>query len=156
MLPARPMSLSRTVQSKLVLPSDTNHLETMFGGKVLSYIDEIAAITAMKHCNERIVTASIDSVDFLAPVRVGDILELECVIISTGRTSLEVFVRVHSSDLLKPERRLTAESYLTMVAKDAHCNSIVVPQIYAETDEEKELFEIGQQRREALVLKRAK
>ena len=69
-----PMSQSRTIQTKLVLPPDTNHLQTIFGGQVLSYIDEIAAITAMKHSKTAVVTASIDSVDFVSSARVGDVL----------------------------------------------------------------------------------
>lgn len=112
------MSQSRTIQSKLVLPPDTNHLQTIFGGKVLSYIDEIAAITAMKHANRVVVTASIDSVDFLSSARVGDVLELDAVISSTGRSSMEVFVRVRSKNLLTKEERITTQSFLTMVAVD--------------------------------------
>ncbi|HSO58580.1 MAG TPA: hotdog domain-containing protein, partial [Paenisporosarcina sp.] len=81
-----PMKQSRTIQTHLVLPPDINTMETIFGGKVLSYIDEIAAITAMKHCKNTVVTASIDSVDFLSSARVGDCLELESVVSSTGRT----------------------------------------------------------------------
>ncbi|MBW9235676.1 acyl-CoA thioesterase, partial [Leptospira santarosai] len=73
----------RTIQTHLVLPPDTNHHETIFGGRVLSYIDEIGAITAMKHCNMPVVTASIDSVDFLSSARVGDVLEMEAIVSST-------------------------------------------------------------------------
>jgi acyl-CoA hydrolase len=105
-----PMSDSRTIQTHLVLPPDTNHHETIFGGKVLSYIDEIAAITAMKHCKSGVVTASIDSVDFLSSARVGDVLELEAVVSSTGRTSMEIYVRVQSMNLITGETKLTTES----------------------------------------------
>lgn len=150
----RPMSVSRTIQSKIVLPPNTNHLQTIFGGQVLAYIDEIAAISAMKHCNEIVVTASIDSVDFLSPAVLGDVLELEGVVIGTGRTSLEVFVKVHSTNLLIGERKLTTESYLTMVAKDENGKSTPVPSVYAETPEEEKLLEIGKRRREERLLRR--
>ena len=143
----RPMGHSRTIQTKLVLPPDTNHLQTIFGGKVLSYIDEIAAITAMKHAKKAVVTASIDSVDFVSSARVGDVLELEAVVTSTGRTSMEVFVSVHSMNLLTGETKLTTESFLTMVAMDENNKSTPVPGIYAETDEEKRLFETAPARR---------
>ena len=116
MTESRPMSQSRTIQTKLVLPPDTNHLHTMFGGKVVAYIDEIAAIAAMKHSKTAVVTASIDSVDFLSSARAGDVLELEAIVTSTGRTSMEVFVSVHSMNLLAGESKLTTESFLTMVA----------------------------------------
>ena len=76
MVNAVPMSQSRTIQTKLILPPDTNHHHTIFGGKVLSYIDEIAAITAMKHAKSEVVTASIDSVDFVSPAYAGEVLEL--------------------------------------------------------------------------------
>ncbi|WP_211117164.1 acyl-CoA thioesterase [Sporosarcina ureilytica] len=144
MLKSRKMSESRTIQTKLVLPPDTNHLETIFGGNVLAYIDEIAAITAMKHSNRAVVTASIDKVDFVSSAKVGDVLELEAVISSTGRTSMEVYVTVHSINPLKESvRKLTTESFLTMVAMDDDNQPVPVPAIQPETGEEKALFEMG-------------
>jgi acyl-CoA hydrolase len=143
-----PMSQSRTIQTKLVLPPDTNHLQTIFGGQVLSYIDEIAAITAMKHSKTAVVTASIDSVDFLSSARVGDVLELEALVTSTGRTSMEVFVTVHSMNLLTGVTKLTTESFLTMVAMDENNKPTTVPEIYPETEAEKSLYETGPARRE--------
>lgn len=144
MLEIRPMSHSRTIQTKLVLPPDTNHLQTIFGGNVLAYIDEIAAITAMKHSNRAVVTASIDRVDFVSAARVGDVLELEAVVSSTGRTSMEIYVLVHSVNPLNGgERRLTTESFLTMVAMDENNKPVPVPGIEPETAEEKALFEMG-------------
>ena len=144
----RPMGQSRTIQTKLVLPPDTNHLQTIFGGKVLAYIDEIADITAMKHSKTAVVTASIDSVDFVSSARVGDVLELEAIVTSTGRTSMEVFVSVHSMNLLTGETKLTTESFLTMVAMDENNKPTPVPGIYPETEIEKSLFETGPARRE--------
>jgi acyl-CoA hydrolase len=143
----RPMSQSRTIQTKLVLPPDTNHLQTIFGGKVLAYIDEIAAITAMKHSNTAVVTASIDSVDFVSSARVGDVLELEAIVTSTGRTSMEVFVSVHSTNLLNGNKKLTTESFLTMVSMDENNKPAPVPGIYPETEAEKRLYETGPARR---------
>jgi len=143
-----PMSDSRTIQTHLVLPPDTNHHETIFGGKVLSYIDEIAAITAMKHCKSGVVTASIDSVDFLSSARVGDVLELEAVVSSTGRTSMEIYVRVQSMNLITGETKLTTESFLTFVAIDEAGKPIPVPGISPDTESETRLFESGPARRD--------
>uniref|UniRef100_UPI00403F60DA acyl-CoA thioesterase n=1 Tax=Sporosarcina sp. FSL W8-0480 TaxID=2954701 RepID=UPI00403F60DA len=155
MMEQRPMSHSRTIVTKLVLPPDTNHMQTIFGGKVLAYIDEIAAIAAMKHSNKRAaVTASIDSVDFLSSAKVGDVLELEAVVSSTGRTSMEVFVSVHSRDLLTGATKLTTESFLTMVAMDENNKPTPVPGIYPETEAEKRLFETGPARRQHRKLRR--
>ncbi|KIL49428.1 acyl-CoA thioesterase [Jeotgalibacillus soli] len=145
---ANPMSQSRTIQTRLVLPPDTNHLQTIFGGQVLSYIDEIAAITAMKHANKVVVTASIDSVDFLSAARVGDVLELEAIVTSTGRSSMEVYVRVRSKNLLTGEEMLTTESFLTMVAVDDNGKPFPVPAVIPETAEERLLFETAPARRE--------
>ncbi|MDU6093113.1 MAG: hotdog domain-containing protein, partial [Staphylococcus lugdunensis] len=71
------MSESKSVNSKQVFPQDTNHLHTLFGGSLMANIDEIAAITAMKHSHAQVVTASTDSVDFLRPIKTGDITSYE-------------------------------------------------------------------------------
>ncbi|MDN4526356.1 acyl-CoA thioesterase [Fictibacillus fluitans] len=139
---------SRTIQTRLVLPPDTNHLQTIFGGKVLAYIDEIAALAAMKHCNRVVVTASIDSVDFLSSAKVGDALSLEAFITSTGRSSMEVYVQVVSTDLLSGNKTLTTESFLTMVAVDENGVPVAVPKVIPQTDEEKSLFETASARKE--------
>lgn len=140
----RKMSESRTIQTKLVLPPDTNHLQTIFGGNVLAYIDEIAAITATKHSNRAVVTASIDRVDFVSSARVGDILELEAVVSYTGRTSMEVYVTVHSiNPLTGRDRKMTTESFLTMVAMDENNRPVPVPGIEPETADEIALFDMG-------------
>ncbi|MFD1739662.1 acyl-CoA thioesterase [Bacillus salitolerans] len=139
---------SRTIQTKLVLPPDTNHLQTIFGGKVLSYIDEIAALAAMKHCNHVVVTASIDSVDFLSSATVGNALSLEAFVTSTGHTSMEVYVKVFSTDLLSDKRTLTTESFLTMVAVDQNGKPTSVPKVIPHTEEEKRLFETAAARKE--------
>ncbi|GIO26561.1 acyl-CoA thioesterase [Ornithinibacillus bavariensis] len=133
-------NVSRTNQTKLVLPPDTNHLGTIFGGTVLAYIDEIAAITAMKHSNQVVVTASIDTVNFLSSARVGDILHLEGVVISTGRTSMEVFVKVECQNIQSGEKTITTTAILTMVAVDQDGKPTPVCGVIPETEEEKRLF----------------
>lgn len=143
-----PVHYSKMTQTRLVLPPDTNHLDTIFGGKVLSYIDEIAALTAMKHSNCVVVTASIDSVDFLSSAKVGDALTLEACVTSTGRTSMEVYVKVFADDLLQGRKVMTTESFLTMVAVDVEGKPTPVPPIIPETEEDKRLFETAPSRRE--------
>ena len=152
---ALPMSNSRSYQTHLVLPPDTNHHHSIFGGKVLAYIDEMAAITAMKHAKEQVVTASFDSVDFVSPAYVGDVLELEGIVTSTGRTSMEIYVRVVTRNLKTREERLTTESFVTMVAIDAEGKPREVPTVYPETETEKRLFETAPKRREYRKAKRA-
>lgn len=139
---------SKTIQTRLVLPPDTNHLDTIFGGKVLAYIDEIAALTAMKHAKSAVVTASIDSVDFLSSAKVGDSLTLEAFVTYTGTSSMEVYVKVTAHDLIKDEERLTTESFLTMVAVNEQGKPIPVPKVYPESDEEKLLYTTAPSRKE--------
>ncbi|MDV2581764.1 acyl-CoA thioesterase [Alkalibacillus haloalkaliphilus] len=143
-----PVSYSKMKQTKLVLPPDTNHLDTIFGGKVLAFIDEIAALTAMKHSNAAVVTASIDSVDFLSSAKVGDALTLEGFVTRTGRTSMEVYVKVYADDLLRRHKELTTESFLTMVAVDQSGKPTQVPEIIPETEEEKRLYDTALARKE--------
>jgi acyl-CoA hydrolase len=141
-------NISRTIQTKLVLPPDTNHMGTIFGGTVLAHIDEIAAIAAMKHSQKVVVTASIDNVNFLSSAKVGDILILEGVVISTGRTSMEVFVKVECQNLETGNRTLNTTSILTMVAIDAHGTPTPVASVIPETEEEVTLFQSAQLRKE--------
>ena len=143
-----PASISRTIQTMLVLPPDTNHMGTIFGGTVLSYIDEIAAITAMKHSKRVVVTASIDTVNFYTSARVGDILILEGVVISTGRMSMEVYVKVKCQNIETGERTITTTAILTMVAVDSDGIPTPVSGIEPETEEEKSLFHSAQKRKE--------
>lgn len=145
---AVPMKRSYTVQTKLVLPGDTNPHQSIFGGRVLYYIDEIASIASMKHSGGQIVTASIDSVDFISPVFMGEVMELEAMVTSTGRSSMEVYVRVVSRNLTTLEEKLTTESFVTTVGIDEHGKPREVPAVYPETSFEKELYHTAPARKE--------
>ena len=137
------------------MPSDTNHHKSIFGGQVLRYIDEIAALAAMKHSKGEVVTASIDSVDFVSSAYAGDVLELESMVTFTGRTSMEVYVRVICRDLKSGAERLTAESFVTMVAIDEQGKPRDVVAVHPETETERRLFETGPMRREYRKKKRS-
>ncbi|MED1783378.1 acyl-CoA thioesterase [Brevibacillus fortis] len=138
---------SRTIQASLVQPSDTNYHGTIFGGTMMAYIDEVAAIAAMRHSRRPVVTASIDSIDFLAPVKMGHSICLEAFVSSTGRTSMEVFVKVISENLQTGKRILTATSFLTFVALDEEGNPTEVPAIAPETEEEERLMATANERK---------
>lgn len=153
---AYPMSRSRSTQTRLVLPPDTNQYGSIFGGKILAYIDEIAAIACMKHTKKEVVTASFDSVDFVSPAYVGDMLELEAIVTSTGRTSMEVYVRVMSRNVKTGEEKLTTESFVTMVAIDKGGKPTPIPAIYPETEEEEKLYKAGVERQRLRKEKRNK
>lgn len=149
------MNEARTIQTHLVLPPDTNHHGSIFGGKVLAYIDEIAGIASMKHAHGNTVTASIDSVDFLSSAYAGDVLELEAVVASTGCTSMEIYVRVNALNLVTGTTRLTTESFVTMVAIDENGKPREVASVYPETAADKRLFDTAPGRREHRKAKRA-
>src|SRR5690606_4823582 len=89
-----------TIKTSLVFPPDANHLGTLFGGKLMAYIDDVASIAAIKFARNPVVTASTDSVDFIKPIRIGDAVTLKAMVTWTGRTSMEVFVKVTSEHLL--------------------------------------------------------
>jgi acyl-CoA hydrolase len=154
-LTAKKMSESRAIKASIVLPPDTNTHRTMFGGKVMAYIDDVAAISAMRHCRKRVVTASTDSVDFLHPIREGDSICLESFVTWTHKTSMEVFVKVIAEDLLTGHRALCATSFLTFVALDPDNRPTPVPGVIPETEEERYLFETAPQRAEARRARRA-
>ncbi len=150
----RKVSESRTTMTDLVLPPDTNTYGSMFGGKVMAYVDKIASITAMRHCRMPVVTASTDSFDFLAPIRAGEAIRLEAFVTWTHKTSMEIFCRIESEDLLSGELRLTGTSYLTFVALDEQGRPAEVPPVSPETDEEAWHHQTAPARREMRLARR--
>lgn len=137
---SKSVSESRAVKAAIVLPPDTNHHGTMFGGKVMAYIDDIAAISATRHCRMPVVTASTDSVDFMHPIRNGQSVCLESFVTWTHKTSIEVFVKVIAEDLLSGERNICATAFLTFVAVDAGGRPQPVPKVIPDTELEKTLY----------------
>jgi len=130
---------SKTIKTANILPPDANALGTLFGGKLMAHIDDVAAIAATRHARKQIVTASTDSVDFLRPVKVGDAICLEATVISTHHTSMEVFVSAVRESLLEGQREVCATAYLTFVALDEEGKPTEVPTVYHEQELEKML-----------------
>lgn len=145
---------SRAIKASMVLPPDTNHYGTMFGGKVMSYIDDVAAIAATRHARTSVVTASTDSVDFLHPIRNGQSVCLDAFVTWAHRTSVEVFVKVVSEDMLSGERTVCATSFVTFVAIDINGERQIVPTVVPETELEKFLFEGAPERARKRLAKR--
>ncbi len=141
-------SESRTIMTEIILPADTNYHGTVFGGYVMSKIDKVAAIASMRHSRSSVVTASSDSLDFLAPIREGEAMILESFVSWTHRSSMEVYVKVESENLYTGERKLTATSYLTFVALDDAKKPVPVPPVVPETEEERRHYESASQRYE--------
>jgi acyl-CoA hydrolase len=139
---------SLAIKTSLVSPPDTNIHGTMFGGKLMAYIDDVAAIAAMRHARKLAVTASSDSVDFLHPIIEGNSVCLEAFVSYTGRTSMEVFVKVVSENMLTGDRHICAVSFLTFVALDENGHPSEVPQVVPQSEEEKHLNETAKDRLE--------
>ncbi|CAM3867727.1 acyl-CoA thioesterase [Cohnella lubricantis] len=151
---AKPIGQSRSIQTLLVFPADTNYHGTMFGGKLMQYIDEICVIAAMRHSNSRVVTASTDSLDFMTPIRMNEAVELEAFVTWTHRTSMEVYCVVRSENLLTGERRPTVTAFCTFVAVNEEGKPTEVPPVYPETEEERKLFESAPERHVQRKLRR--
>lgn len=145
---------SRVFKTGRVFPNDVNNHKTLFGGKLMSTIDEVASISAMRHCRANVVTASTDSVDFLLPIRPTDSVCFESFVSWTGRTSIEVFVKVISENLYTGERAVAATSFLTFVAVAEDGTPLLVPTIVPETDEEKLISESANERSELRKVRR--
>lgn len=144
----KPASASRAIMTDLVLPPDANNHGTIFGGRVMAYVDKIASIATMRHSRRPVVTASSDSLDFLEPVTVGEAIRLEAFVTWTHHTSMEVYVKIESENLLTGEVKLTATSYLTFVALGADGRPTEVPPVLPETEEEKWHYETAPMRYE--------
>nr|WP_263312840.1 acyl-CoA thioesterase [Mammaliicoccus sp. Marseille-Q6498] len=142
----KPMKESRSIKSIQVFPEDTNHHNTMFGGNLMAEIDEIAAIAAMRHSGNSVVTASTDSVDFLKPIRTGEVVSLVSFVTHAGTSSMEICVKVISEDIINRQKHLAAYSFLTFVALDIEGNKAKVPAIYPETEDEKWFYETAKER----------
>jgi acyl-CoA hydrolase len=144
---ARPVSLSIVHMTEMVLPSHTNALDSIFGGVIMSWIDIAAAIAAQRHSGRQVVTASIDDLDFIAPVYKGWIVNLKACVNFTGRSSMEVGVRVDAENAIQQKTFHTASAYLTFVAVDQHGQPTPIPAVQPQTEEQKRRFEEAQIRR---------
>jgi acyl-CoA hydrolase len=139
---------------QLVLPNDANTLGNVLGGMVLHWIDLAAAVVAHRHCRSEAVTASIDQVSFLAPIRVGQVAMIAARMTYAGRTSMEIRVDVHSEDLLSGERQQTSTAYVTFVAIDGKGRPKPVPPLILETEDERREARDAEIRRAARLSQR--
>lgn len=147
MMQVKTPSDSMVEMTELVLPNDTNMLGNLLGGKLMHLVDITGAMAAQRHSNKIVVTASIDSVVFKQPVKVGEIIMLKAKVTWVGRTSMEVRVDVYSEDCLTGECKFTNKAYLTFVAVDKNNKPVEVCKLKPETEEEKREYEAAEKRR---------
>ena len=139
---------SHTIMNELVLPNDTNTLNNLMGGRLLHWMDIAAAISAQKHCNRIVVTASVDNVSFRHPIKLGDVISIEAQVTRAFNTSVEVRLVVWAQNIPSGTRVKSNEAFYTFVAIDEENNKVTVPQLVPETEEEHKLYNEAQQRRE--------
>jgi acyl-CoA hydrolase len=133
---------------QIVLPNDTNVLGNLLGGTLMHWIDLVGAIVANRHCRKPIVTASMEGLDFHAPIRLGYIVILKARIHYAGKSSMEVGVEVYSENGLTGERFHTSSAILTYVAVDMAGKPVVVPKLILTTDEEKKHYQEALERKQ--------
>jgi acyl-CoA hydrolase len=144
----KPVRESHSEYSELALPNDANGLGNVLGGKVMHLVDLAGALAAIRHARCPVVTASVDYMNFLHPVRIGQLIILRSSVNRVFRTSMEVGVKVWVEDLMKGERQHTSSAYLTFVAVDREGNRVPVPPVIPETEEEKRRYREALERRE--------
>ena len=142
--------------TELTLPNDANQLGTLFGGKLMQYVDLAASISAARLARCAVVTASIDSLVFLRPVRIGQLVVLKSAVNRVFRSSMEIGVKVFVEDLLTGEISHVSSAYLTFVAMDTGGNKVRLPPVVPETVAEKRRYEAAGSRREYRLALRAK
>src|ERR1700739_3478751 len=145
---ARPVSESRSERSEIIFPGDANAIGNLFGGRLMQFIDLVGAMAASRHARAFTVTASMDHLDFVAPVQVGDLLILKSSVNRAFKTSMEVGVKAMVEDVRQQKLRHVSSAYLTFVAVDASGKRIEVPQVTPETNHQTRRYEDAGRRRE--------
>lgn len=140
-------SATRCEMTWIVMPGDCNALDTVFGGRVCAWIDICAAVSARRFVGGQVVTAAMDQLVFNAPIRRGNIAVLKATVNWSGRTSMEVGVRVEEECPELGTRNRTSTAYLTFVAVDADLRPIQVPTLVPETDLERRRYQEAERRR---------
>ncbi len=134
--------------NELVLPNDTNTLNNLMGGRLLHLMDIAAAITAQKHCNRIVVTASVDNVSFKESIRLGDVVTIQAKITRSFNSSMEIRLDVWAENIPSGTKIKSNEAYYTFVAVDQTGRPIPVPLVKPSTDEEKNLYDAALRRRQ--------
>ncbi|HKO80150.1 MAG TPA: acyl-CoA thioesterase [Chitinophagaceae bacterium] len=148
----RKASESVTIMTELVLPNDTNVFGNLMGGRLMYWMDIAAALSAQKHCNSAVVTASVDNISFENPIKLGNVVHIQAKISRAFNTSMEIHLKVWGEDLKKQHKYKSNEAYYTFVALDPDNKPIPVPELVTETEEEKKLYEGALRRRQIRLI----
>ncbi len=148
-LEPRPVRISQSQMAEVIFPNDANPLGNLMGGRLMQLIDVAGAMAAHRHARSYVVTASMDHLDFLAPVHVGDLLVLKSSVNRAFKTSMEIGVKCWVENYITGQTRHISSAYLTFVAVDLEGRRLEVPPVIPETPEEKRRYEGAGRRREA-------
>ncbi len=140
-------SESEISTARLMMPTDANVLGNVFGGAIMRYMDEVAAIVAWRHAGKNVVTASIDRMNFYAPVFVGNLLIMKASVNYVGTTSMEIGVRIEAQDPTTRKGTHTGSCYLTYVALNEKGKPTPIPPLIITTSEERRRFKQALARR---------
>jgi acyl-CoA hydrolase len=143
----RPVRDSQSEMAEIILPNDANPLNALLGGRLMHWIDLAGAMAAHRHSRNYVVTASVDHMDFLVPVHVGDLVILRSSVNRVFHSSMEVGVKVWVENYLQDECKHVSSAYLTFVAVDAAGHHLQVPAVIPETDEQRRRYEDAGTRR---------
>jgi len=146
------VSESLVIKSELLIPSDTNTFNNLFGGRLMEWMDVVGAIAAQKHCNHQVLTASVDNISFSKPIRLGNVVTLKAKVTRAFRTSMEVFIDVWAEDIPNGTKFKSNTAFFTYVGIDKQSNPVPVPEAIPETDEEKELYDGALRRRQLRLI----
>ncbi|MDB4834992.1 acyl-CoA thioesterase [Cyclobacteriaceae bacterium] len=145
-------SESLVTKSDLILPNDTNMFNNMMGGNLMYQMDIVAAIAAQRHCNNEVVTASVDNISFQQPIKLGNVITLKAFVTRAFKTSMEVKIEVHAEDIPQGIKYKSNEAFLTFVSINKDGTPQEVPGIEPETEEEQELYNSALRRRELRLI----
>jgi acyl-CoA hydrolase len=144
----RPVRESQSEMAEFVLPNDANPLGALLGGRLMHWIDLAGAMAAHRHARSYVVTAAVDHIDFLVPVRVGSLIILRSSVNRVFRTSMEIGVKVWVENYIQDKREHVASAHLTFVAVDGKGGRLAVAPVVPETEEQKRRYEDAGRRRE--------
>ncbi len=148
----KPAKESLATMTEMVLPNDTNTLNNLMGGRLMHLMDIVAAISAQRHSNRVVVTASVDNVSFSHPIALGDVVTLKAQVTRSFNSSMEVHISVTAEHIPSGKKVLTNQAFFTFVAVDQSGNPISVPELLPETPEENELYEAALRRRQLRLI----
>ena len=147
-LSPKPVSASKVTLAQLMQPEHANSLGNVHGGWIMKLVDEAGGLACMRHAQQRVVTVAVDQMTFNHPIRIGDLVTLYAEVSYTGRTSIEVEVRVKAESPLSGESSYTNTAFLVYVAIDENGNPIPVPPLIPETDKQKRRMKQGKARQD--------